>query len=370
MAPKPVPTQPAADALARIAAAEELQRRAVLTQVLAQVSHETLEADNLETLLERLVELLAEQLPLAIASIILLDEEQTKFVKEVWAGEIDLEMPTGDPWPITLGAAGRCARTGMPQLLLDVAHDPDYVAGNRRVRSELLVPIRYRDRIHGVLNLESIRTDVFTLEAQRVFVAIAEQIAGAIRLAQVVRQLEETRGELERLSAIDGLTGIANRRTFEARLEGEWRRLSRERRQLAVLRVDADCFERLNDARGATHGDACLRRLAQLAAGVARRAGDLVARWDGAEIAILLPGIALGEASRIAERLRQAVEAEAMEHPASTVAPVVTVSVGVAAVRPSMGRPAAELVAAAGAALRAAKTEGRNRIVSRRLPDP
>ena len=128
------------------------------------------------------------------------------------------------PWPVEVGAAGRCARTGEVQLIADVAHDPDYVPGNDTVQSEYIVPIRHRVRLHGVLNLESTQADFFTPEVRAMFDAVALQIAGTIHLARVVRELELANRKLERLSMSDGLTGIANRRCFDLRLTEEWQR--------------------------------------------------------------------------------------------------------------------------------------------------
>src|SRR5262245_13587696 len=194
-----------------------------LTGLLAEVSREALQGEDLEAVLRRIVDCLVGNLPVAIASIILLDDEGQQFVQEVWAGDLDLypaELAHG--WPVSVGAAGRCARTGTAQLITDVDSDPDYVPGNTMVRSEYLVPIRHRARLHGVLNIESTRADFFYPEARAVFDAIADQIAGAIHLARVVAELELANRKLEQLSMMDGLTGIANRRCFDQRLAAEW----------------------------------------------------------------------------------------------------------------------------------------------------
>lgn len=340
-------------------------RGAMLTEILAQVSREALQGEGLEAVLRRIVDCLVQRLPVAIASIILLDDDGTHFVQEVWAGELDLQEPglaTG--WPVTMGAAGRCARTGQAQLIVDVDRDPDYVAGNSAVRSEYLVPIRHRARMHGVLNVESTRADFFTAEARAVFDAIADQIAGAIHLARVAGELEAANRKLEQLSMLDGLTGIANRRCFDARIAADWTRLACEGRPLALLLVDADCFKPLNDACGHLHGDECLRELARICAQFADGAEDLVARFGGEELVLLLPGRGMRAACEIAERLRQCVEALAMPHPNSAVAPHVTISVGVSAMQPGAEHAPERLISAADRALYAAKAGGRNRVVA------
>ena len=339
-------------------------RRAMLTEILAQVSREALQGEGLEAVLRSIVDGLVRRLPVAIASIILLNDAGTHFVQEVGTGELDLDMPAG-PWPVTLGASGRCARSGQAQLIADVERDPDYVPGNRAVRSEYLVPIRHRERILGVLNLESTRKDFFTLEACAVFDAVADQIAGAVHLARVAHELETANRKLQQLSMSDGLTGIANRRCFDQRLAEEWQRMALERRSLALLLVDADCFKPLNDALGHLHGDECLRELARLCTGMVEREDDLAARYGGEELAVLLPGRDLRQARRLAEGLRRKVEAAAMAHPDSTVAPHVTVSIGVSVLWPALEAAPERLIAVADHALYMAKAGGRNRVVGR-----
>ncbi|KGQ18119.1 Diguanylate cyclase/phosphodiesterase [Lysobacter dokdonensis DS-58] len=336
-----------------------------LTALLAEVSREALQGEDLEEVLRRIVECLVRNLPVAIASIILLDDEGAHFVQEVWAGDLDLypaELAHG--WPVSVGAAGRCARTGEAQLITDVDTDPDYVPGNTKVRSEYLVPIRHRARLHGVLNIESTQPDFFYPEARDVFDAIADQIAGAIHLARVVAELESANRKLEALSMIDGLTGIANRRCFDQRLAAEWEWQSVEHRELAIVLIDADAFKPLNDAHGHLYGDECLRELARLCARFADGADDLVARFGGEELVLLLPDRSLEAAVALGEALRRDVEAAAMRHDNSAIAPYVTVSVGVASVTPTSGRSPDRLIAAADRALYAAKAQGRNRVVA------
>jgi diguanylate cyclase (GGDEF)-like protein len=337
---------------------------ATLAAILAQVSREALQGEGLDAVLQRICDCLVRNVPVAIASIILLDEAGAVFVQEVWSGELDLLPPAvATGWPVSKGAAGRCVRLGQAQLIVDVDSDPDYVPGNAAVRSEYVVPIRHRERLHGVLNIESTREDFFTVEARAVFDAVANQIAGAIHLARIAGELEAANRKLEQLSMSDGLTGIANRRCFDQRLAADWARLAQEGRPLALLLVDADHFKALNDARGHLYGDECLRELARLCTRFADGDADLVARFGGEELILLLPGRDLGTASRIAERLRREIEAAAMAHPASPVGPHLTVSIGVSALRPDAAYPPEQLIAAADHALYAAKARGRNRVV-------
>ncbi|MCW5580058.1 MAG: diguanylate cyclase [Luteimonas sp.] len=339
--------------------------RARLAEILAQVSREALQADGLQDVLQRIVDCLVRRLPVAIASIILLDDAGQHFVQEVWAGELVLEGFEELPWDVSFGAAGRCARSGKAQLIADVSADPDYVPGNPAVRAEYLVPIRHRDRLHGVLNIESTDEDFFTPAACTVFDAIAHQIAGAIHLARVVAELEAANRKLQLLSTVDGLTGIANRRSFDERLVADCERLSREGGMLSLLLVDADYFKQLNDALGHLQGDECLRRLARICAGFVESDADMAARYGGEELVLLLPGRSSREAAALAERLRRQVEEAAMAHPASIVAPWMTVSIGTCTMLPDNAvRSPARLLSGADRALYAAKMRGRNRVAT------
>ena len=337
-------------------------RRATLARILVRIAREALQGEDLESLLQGICDCIVAELPVPIASIILLDEGVTHFVREVWAGELVLNpQPIATGWPVTRGAAGRCARQGKPQLIRDVALDPDYVAGNPEVCAEYLVPIRHRERMHGVLNIECTRAEFLDADACEMFDAVADMVAGAIHFVRIADELTEANRKLERLSMIDGLTGIANRRRFDQQLAADWARLMRERKPLSLLIVDADAFKPLNDARGHLHGDECLRALARLCERFAG-ADDLVARFGGEELVLLLPGRELADACALAESLRIAVVDAAMPHPASPVASVVTVSVGVSACVPDATLPPETLVAAADRALYAAKQGGRNRV--------
>ena len=341
-----------------------LGQRATVAAILAQVSMEALQGTSLETMLQRIVNCLAQRLPVAIASIILLNEERTHFVQEVWAGSAP-DLPGELPWPVTVGASGRCVRTGQSQLITDVDSDPDYVPGNGDVKSEYLVPIDHRGQLHGILNLESNSLDFFTPGVCAMFDAVAAQIAGAVHLAWVVRELEIANGKLEQLSMSDGLTGIANRRSFDQAFAREWATHQQSGDSMALLLVDVDCFKALNDALGHLCGDECLCELARTCTEVAHAAGIHVSRYGGEEFVLLLAGSDLAAAQTLAETLCRRVEALAIVHPTSPVARHVTVSIGVSAIRPQPSIRASSLIMTADRALYVAKAAGRNRVAAR-----
>jgi two-component system chemotaxis family response regulator WspR len=176
-------------------------------------------------------------------------------------------------------------------------------------------------------------------------------------------ELARANVELQQLAALDGLTGIANRRRFDDALRFGAQRGRRQRTPLALLMCDVDHFKRYNDACGHPAGDLCLKKAAATLTGQLKRPADLAARYGGEEFAILLPATDLSGALRLAEACVRQLAAQALPHP-DAPSGVVTMSVGVACLLPGEDNDAAGLLAAADAALYRAKEAGRNRAVA------
>ena len=174
-------------------------------------------------------------------------------------------------------------------------------------------------------------------------------------------ELKRLRDHWQRLSTVDALTQVANRRRFDETLDAAWRRAVRDQHPLALIMADADHFKAFNDHHGHPAGDACLRRIASAMEGEVRRVGDLLVRYGGEEFACLMPGVDVDGAEAVARRMCLAVQALAIanEHPA-VLAPV-SISVGVAAVIPSGDHGPQILVSEADRQLYDAKRSGRNR---------
>jgi diguanylate cyclase (GGDEF)-like protein len=181
-------------------------------------------------------------------------------------------------------------------------------------------------------------------------------------VAQRTEELRLANEHLSRISFVDALTGLANRRRFDEALELEWRRASRSQTPLAVVMADIDSFKQYNDTLGHPQGDKCLAAVADVFFQSVGRAGDLAARYGGEEFVVLMPGADLAAALVFAEGMRAACEERAIAHPASPVGPVVTISLGVASCIPSDDVSPTFLVSEADAALYRAKLEGRNRV--------
>lgn len=180
-----------------------------------------------------------------------------------------------------------------------------------------------------------------------------------LRVVEDVTERKRLEQELQALAATDALTGLPNRRTFMARLEEEYARLRRfDTQQVAVLMLDVDYFKRVNDTHGHAAGDEVLRQVATLIREEPRRV-DLCARIGGEEFAVILAGASAESAREFAERLRRKIAAAAIIFEGKALA--VTVSVGVAAMRPADESADASLLRADGA-LYKAKEAGRNQV--------
>ncbi|MEW6219734.1 MAG: diguanylate cyclase [Thermodesulfobacteriota bacterium] len=213
---------------------------------------------------------------------------------------------------------------------------------------ELIARIRYHSRAY-----------INQLERDAAFRALQRSQE---ELAAAVDQLAEANRSLQRLSSLDGLTGIANRRRFDDVLHQEWHRAMRQGSSLALILLDIDFFKLFNDNYGHQRGDDCLRQVAGVLERSMRRDADLAARYGGEEFAAILPnsdetgGLAVAKAMQANLRLLQ------IPHAKSRVSDHVTISVGVSATVPRRDTEPELLVAAADRGLYQAKEEGRDRI--------
>jgi diguanylate cyclase (GGDEF)-like protein len=170
------------------------------------------------------------------------------------------------------------------------------------------------------------------------------------------------RGLIGELAARDGLTGLKNRRAFDAHLTRSWQQALRDRKILIVMLIDVDFFKNFNDRYGHQAGDAALQRIATVVEGFAKRALDLAARYGGEELVVLLYDVPREAAAQLADAIRNAVQELHIEHVDGTSSGVVTISVGVAVVHPTLVRNPEGVVQLADEALYAAKHNGRNRV--------
>ncbi len=176
------------------------------------------------------------------------------------------------------------------------------------------------------------------------------------------KQLIYLNRELEKLSFQDGLTELANRRMFDLALDREWGRSQRDQLPLSLIMLDIDFFKQYNDHYGHQQGDECLKQIAQALNGVSKRSMDLIARYGGEEFVVLLPNTNNKQAIQLAKQCCSVVVEKQLPHNLSTVSNVVTISVGVGTVIPSVGSEPSTLVNSTDKLLYQAKNNGRNQV--------
>lgn len=192
-----------------------------------------------------------------------------------------------------------------------------------------------------------------------------ERISYLLRLRGDIQSqdLSYMNAELTRLSNLDALTGLANRRYFDTYFAWAWQQALLQKHPLSLVMIDIDRFKDLNDKHGHLYGDSVLAHISKTLQQGLRRKEDLVARYGGEEFVILLPNMVLEDAQKVADRLRISVKASAMPHPAAgQVTAPTTISCGVASLYPALANVPQELVHTADRALYKAKARGRDQV--------
>ncbi|MCO6414467.1 MAG: diguanylate cyclase [Thiogranum sp.] len=201
------------------------------------------------------------------------------------------------------------------------------------------------------------------------YLAQKERDEAFVTLSKMQQQLEtmnaelaRSNRELHRLSSLDGLTGVANRRQFDMTLKQEWQRVSRSQAPLSLIFADIDFFKPYNDLYGHQAGDDCLKKVAAALEQTVHRPADLVARYGGEEFVMILPETTEEGALAIADKILRRIAALDIPHEASDAAGHVSLSIGVATMTPDENDLPDTLIRAADQALYLAKESGRNRI--------
>jgi len=257
-----------------------------------------------------------------------------------------------------------------------------------QVHSLLIVPMRTEGLTMGTISLaKGGASRPFSMEDQAMLQNLADRAALTItnaklyaenldqarrlttanadlerRVEQRTAELAQANELLQRMAMEDGLTGLANRRHFDATLATEVRRALRKGGRLALLMGDVDFFKRFNDRHGHMVGDGCLQAVAGAMRDVFRRVEDLPARYGGEEFAVILPGADPEQALVSAEALRAAVEAMNIAHGNSEAGPWVTLSLGVVSAPVTPATTPDWFIAQADGALYRSKAGGRNRV--------
>ncbi|MEW6686564.1 MAG: sensor domain-containing diguanylate cyclase [Candidatus Edwardsbacteria bacterium] len=251
------------------------------------------------------------------------------------------------------GIIGWVAKYGKPLLIPDVRKEPRYKEGWKEVKSELAVPLRIRNKIVGVLNVESDKVNAFDQNDLDALTTVAHQASIAIENILLYERLKFS-------ANTDPLTKLFNRRYFQEHLQEEEKRANRYEHPFSLVMIDVDWFKNYNDSCGHSKGDYVLREIAKIMKHMTRHS-DIVTRYGGEEFVILLPETDKRGGIVVAEKIRRAVESQ--QFPKENCQPLkkLTISLGVATY-PKDGREIKQLIDKADQALYQAKQEGKNRV--------
>lgn len=330
----------------------ELRRaRAVLSALYESGKLITSELD-MERLIDRLLHLVSDVFGYPNPAILLLDEEAGALRL---AGAYGYHVPEGLVIPLSQGLTGYVARVGRAVRVDDVTRDARYIPGVKGARSEMAVPIRMKDRVLGVLNVESPKLAAFTDDDLRVLQMVADQAAVAIQNARLM-------GLASHLAATDGLTDLYNHRHFVQQLRLRLERARQTGMPLSLVLIDLDDFKLFNDRFGHLVGDEVLRAVGHLVKQNVRRT-DVAARYGGEEFAVLLPDTDLEAANAFAQRIRAALpKVHTFVQQLTEGGPPLSASIGVASY-PLHARDWRELLQRADEACYQAKRQGKDRVV-------
>jgi diguanylate cyclase (GGDEF)-like protein len=225
---------------------------------------------------------------------------------------------------------------------------------------------RYRTLLIGITLVSLCSAFIFLWKYKRQQTTLKKEQTLALQLEKKVKErtleLEGANKELLRLSNMDGLSQIYNRRYFDNTLRIEITRLQRTSTPISVLICDIDFFKKYNDTYGHLAGDDCIRSVAEIIQKHCRRISDIAARYGGEEFGSILPNTSSNEAISIAESIRRRVEKQKIPHKTSMVKEVVTLSIGVTTLIPDLHTTPSTIIALADKALYESKHSGRNRV--------
>jgi len=242
------------------------------------------------------------------------------------------------------------------------------IQGAEHLKDIPIIMVSVKDEVESIkMALDSGAIDYITKPVDKV--ELLARVQSGMRLKQEMdrrkareRALEERNQMLERLSFLDGLTGVANRRYFDESITQECRRAARDNTSLSLVMLDIDFFKRFNDTYGHQKGDVCLKEVATALSESLKRPGDFVARYGGEEFVAVLPNTDIEGAVFVAEAMRSNVAILAIPHANSEAGSCVTVSLGVGSMNPTHDTEPAQLISMVDKALYEAKGEGRNRL--------
>jgi len=307
-------------------------------------------------------------------------EDEGRTVRAVWTRSLGARPKLGIGYsaPLAGSSLDSIIETGQPRIINDLeeylrkhpmSHSTRLIVSDG-VRSSLTCPLLAQGKRVGFVFFSSNLANTYSPRHVKLLMQIAGQLSLVVERGRLYAELLKAKADLEaanrnlkRVTTLDGLTGVPNRRTMDEMLENAWRRSVRHKTPLSLILIDIDHFKDFNDRFGQVAGDRCLVRVAGEMHRTLRRPDDFLARYGSEEFLGFPASAPIEAAAGLAERLRTLVEQLPIETRESGEVAHVTISVGVAGVDLPSGGSVADLVTKADQALYTAKLGGRNRVV-------
>ncbi|WP_455209058.1 diguanylate cyclase [Kaarinaea lacus] len=262
----------------------------------------------------------------------------------------DLIMPNIDGYTLVKHYRGDNVTSNIPVIVLSTKEDPhDKSIAFENGANDYLVKLP--DKIELIARIRA---------HTKAYLTQLERDEAFRKLGELQKELQRSNAELQKLTCMDGLTCIANRRRFDDFIRKECLRSARDETTISLILIDIDYFKLYNDNYGHLKGDECLQQVASTLQKAVQRPADLVARYGGEEFAVVLPSTDAVGAIKIADSLRHAVEALELPHAYSPLTNIITISMGIACKVANEKTSPADLIEMADEALYEAKNAGRN----------
>jgi two-component system chemotaxis family response regulator WspR len=262
----------------------------------------------------------------------------------------DLIMPSIDGYTLVKSYRAEQVTGNIPVIVLSTKEDPkDKSVAFENGANDYLVKLP--DKIELIARIRA---------HTKAYLTQLERDEAFRKLGELQKELQKSNTELQKLTCLDGLTCIANRRRFDDFIRKECLRSARDETTIALILIDIDYFKLYNDNYGHLKGDECLQKVAAALQKAVQRPADLVARYGGEEFAVVLPSTDAAGAMKIADSLRHTVESLELPHAYSPLTNIITISMGIACKVANEKTSPADLIEMADEALYEAKNAGRN----------
>ena len=271
------------------------------------LSEEVNRSLDLNTLLNRAVEMITRKSNVPMIGILILNEATQELEYLVRFGYPEDLIRDHNKIPLGQGASGQAARSGESLIIPDYSRYPQALLSSQEkggIGSMAVFPLKIQERVIGILNIADPEPQAFSPDKIDFFQQLAPILAGAINNARIYQQTQHLNQALVELSRMDGLTGAFNRRYLEERLSEEINRCRRHGGYLGLMMIDVDHFKQINDTFGHAVGDEVLKEVAGLIQKSCRNI-DIVGRYGGDEFLVILIETTEPEALKIAERIQQ-----------------------------------------------------------------